>query len=288
MTIRVPAFNLAQIEKRTKQLVQQGCYGFEECVLVQDTFEAFVRQLAKQLPHDVPLWTLRDSCRTLLGQPLTKPAQVKLARRLASHVPDLLAGLATHPWTTQMCDEWVPFRIKAGRVAHDSRSRVGWEYELYALAGSLAGETINKFWTARHYRYISLLMGFQTLRTKTTPKRLLQDPSQLVGMQFCGFIEVAKSGHRPGFQQVRVTPRMQEANREVMDLRLRVSQPCPKNYLHPCHVCSIGYTECPAATHRRTYYEADCRRCQQRRMFDPDDNRDGICVTCLRQSRLEE
>ena len=236
--------------------------------------------LEHELPDGISVDTIYETVRQLLSLVLTDKTTKPWAWRLAANIPRLRQRQVVRPWTIQHGDEWVPMQVLHVVPAKNYAKRAGYMLTLRALAGSPAPMTIEKFWTRTIMHVLSRRMGF----SKREGKRPFQDPVEFTNLRFCGRIEAARSTEKPFFHQVECTPSFLEWNKRLCDLRYKLKTPCPQGWRHPCHHCIIGYDQCPAGTHFRTYVTAECSLCGKEAAFEPGQPH---CVLCTNKERLQ-
>lgn len=241
--------------------------------------------IAAELPAYVPRDVVVESVRYLAGTVLTEVEAIRLAWRLSGNLPRLRQGLPVHAWTVQQQDEWVPLQINRCVRTRNPRGRVGYDFTFRILAGTPAPLQITQFWSSRVVKYVSRQIGFSA-PWGTYPYRSARD---MVGLRLLGRVEVALSRAVPVFREVAGSNSLIQWNRRhVLKLRLRVGQVCPERYTHACFRCPIGYEQCPAGTHAKTYEIGRCPVCQtENALFDPED-RTLACYVCNNRQRMRK
>lgn len=201
-----------------------------------------------------------------------------LARLLSANLHHLRAGKAVRAWSRQLEDEWVPARIRRCETRAWRNSETYFHYHCDVLAGTPVGRTAYGNLSRRWAAAVSTRLGYSRWRSG---KFYYQDPADLVGLRCYLQLSAERSREYPTFVQVAGTPGMLAWNRKaVLRLRCRTDCKCPRSFSHPCHRCAIGYEDCPAATHARTYQLGRCPGCfNPDAVFDPERT-DACCLNC--------
>lgn len=272
------AFNLKNVFTLRNRLVMDTCLRYYNLELEGDDFREFVEDVWRAMPAGVQLDAVFESLRSIAGQELHQALLEKVMWRLAGNVLSLKEGKPTPEWVSQHGDEWVPFQINSAVPSLDHKKRRGYMFALRALAGTSAARLVHKFWTRPACAVAGKSMGFSKSYVRKYP---YSHPRQLVGLRFYGFVESSRSNEiGPGFFKTECPSSCQRYNRETLSMRLGPRpESCPRGYLHDCHKCVVGYTECLAGTHRETYTRSVCSFCGQLSVFDPE-SQSGKCVPC--------
>lgn len=274
----VPSFNLSDIERRRNQIAN----ALEERVGQAINADELASVVRGRLPAGVRYDTVFESVRYLAGRTLTADEALRLSARLAGNLKRLKEGKATPPWSAQHEDEWVPMQVLRMVKRRNNKDRLGYDATLRVLAGTPCPMKISAFWSGGALRLIASDVGF----SRPWGKYPFKGSAALVGLRLLGRIEASRSQGRPFFHEVKCPQSMVNWNREnVLKLRLRVGQRCPLNYRHECWQCAIGYEQCQAATHYRTYQVGNCVQCgNAQAAFDPEDP-SPHCVSCTAVAR---
>lgn len=237
------------------------------------------------LPAGTHYDTVFESVRYLAGVQLTELEAMRLAWRLAGNLDRLRNGMSAPPWASQQSDEWVPLQVLKYVPDINAKRRRGYTVTFRVLAGTPAPMKITTFWGMPACKYVAFRVGF----SKPWGSYPFSRVSDFVGLRLYGLINAAKSRGTPVFHDIECTPGLQQWNRNnVLKLRFRVKQQCPRNYSHACHQCAIGCDQCPAATHPVTYTIGRCGHCgKDEVLFDPDDKTTTYCITCGRAERIK-
>jgi hypothetical protein len=278
-----PTYNIARIEQQRDRLHSAILGEFRDQTLLADVFQRFVAFVQGQLPRSVGFDAVFQSCSCLLGRQLTQRESLLFAWRLAGNMALLREDKPVHPWVVQLADEWVPLQIVKAVASRNKRDQRGTEYTCRILAGTPAGMRTITFWKPGVVRIISHELGFTPGRRGKYP---LHNARELVGLRCYGLIEQARSTTSPVFYEVACTASLFEWNREhVLRMRSRIV-PCPRNFLHACYRCAVGYNECPAGVHRATYETAFCSKCgNAEALFDPEEH-SPHCIDCNYKERM--
>lgn len=272
--------NIREVERRRDAIVQQALSPYYEQPVDPDRL---TRSILELLPNWITYDQMFESVRYLAGRRLVELDAIKLAWRLAGNINTFRNGKPVTPWVVQQADEWVPLQIlKLHRVCN-SKNKIGYDVVSRVMAGTPAPLRVDSFWGSRAVRYVASKLGF----SRPWQKYPFTNAHQLVGLRFYGLLEVARSRGRPEFHEIECPPPLLKWNREnILKLRLRVGRQCPLNYNHACHVCAVGYDQCQAATHPKTYVIDHCAGCNKSDVpFDPDDPYPH-CVHCASLARL--
>jgi len=244
-----------------------------------DGFGALIDDLASALAsRGVDREVVADSCRYLLGGPLSPTDLAVLSWRLAGNVDRLKAGLAVTPWSVQRVDEWMPIQVLSCRPARDRRRRRGVYLAFRALAGTGCPVSSEQFWTSEQCWFFATALGFERRRRLGYDG----DPRNFVGLRLHGLFTPASC--RFGslrFDGLRVTGALSSHNRELIEVRARAS-PCPRGHSHLCSSCPVGYTgadRCRYATHPEPWSARPCAGCGRDMPFDLSLSAD-VCVVC--------
>jgi hypothetical protein len=160
---------------------------------------------------------------------------------------------------------------------------MGYHATCRVLAGSPATMKIDHFWSLRAVSMVGRTLGF----SQSWGKYPFKGARNMTNLRFIGLVESERSRGRPKFWQMDCPGSMVKWNRDnVLKLRLRADgQKCPNGYTHDCTNCAIGYDQCTAGTHLRTYTLGHCGKCQTPdSVFDPEDPLPH-CVPCMRKER---
>jgi hypothetical protein len=279
--IQLPRLNVAGILSLRDKLMERVFYGRYNTTPRNVDLDALVKALQKQLPRGVQYDTLFETARQLLGVELTPEICLEFSWLLAGNLPRLRRGDVITPWTHQPEDEWVPLHVTAARPHRNRYGQVGWLYEFLVLGGRPSSCRIVRFWSRTAGQVIGRRLGF----TPVWGQYAMTEGEQLVGLRLWGLIAAARSPQEPKFGEIACPAATLQYNRKLLKLRFHYT-PCPEGWTHPCHRCVIGYAECAAGTHRKTYTQGFCEGCgQDDAYFDPDrDSRH--CVQCLTREAL--
>lgn len=274
-----PSFNIREIERRRNRiitLVLQERVG--QVADPDDLTNALLTVLPAGIRYDVVF----ESLRYLAGRTLQSDESIRLAYRLAGNLSRLKDGLSIPPWSSQREDEWVPLQVLRMVKMRNSKDKLGYDVTLRVMAGTPAALKISAFWSGGRLKMIAADVGF----SRPWGKYPFKGSASMVGLRFLGKIEAARSHGRPTFQEIHCPQSLVNWNREnVLKLRLRVGMSCPMGYRHECWQCAIGYDQCAAGTHFRTYQVGSCNGCNNSQaVFDPEDP-SLQCVNCTAVTR---
>lgn len=279
MAIKPPTFNLRDIERRRAKLlaVLQGFVGRP----IQ--LDGLVTEIRRELPPAITYDTVFESVRYAAGMLLTDAEADELSWRLAGNVPSLQSRRPVTPWSAQLYDEWVPLQVLAVLKTRNAKDRIGYDVKSRVLAGSPVTKTTVNFWSGRAARAVASQIGF----SPPWGKYPLTDTRDLVGLRFLGYVEAGRSRDRPAIGDISCPASMIKWNRDnVLKLRFRIGERCPRNYSCRCARCAIGQDQCPAGTHPSTFELGSCSGCgAASAVFDPADT-SSVCVPCSEKRRL--
>lgn len=284
---RLPSFNITAITELRNRLIERVFIERYNETVEGVQLDFLVNHLSQVLPGSLRRDAIFETARQLLGIELTPEVCHKFCWMLAGNMPVLKSGRAVVAWHGQVSDEWVPLqatRCEFGR--HPKHNALGDMLTLRILAGSPTGMTTTRFLSRRFAVALARRLGFSAHYEKYP----FSEAKQLVGLRFLGEITPLKSTTEPRFDRIECPQSLVDYNRELLKLRLH-HIPCPRNYLHPCHRCVVGYRDCPAGTHRLTYVKQICPKCGEETYFDPDSRpkteAPWHCIKCTDTATLK-
>lgn len=250
-------------------------------------FKRFADIVHEELPAGCDYQSVWDSLRHLAGTVPTAKLLHDLAHRLAGNTHNLQARRAVVPWSYQQHWEWVPLVVSSVRRAKSPTGRFGVKLYFRVVAGTPCTLTAEKFWTGKQAAFMSKYFGFSrppSPKANTPPPYPYLAPEQFTTLRAYGLIDPHKSGADVGpvFDKMRFPPSVIDFNREQFRHRNRGrGYECPRRFplTQLCHLCPIGYEECRAGCHAKTYATKDCPLCKQAAPFDPEQNA-PFCVNC--------
>lgn len=275
-----PRYNLTQVFNTRRRLVDQVFLPRFNVSMSGREIESVVSDLQRNLPRGIQRTALFETVRPLVGVELTPAICEQTAWQIAGNISQLREGHAVGPWLGQAQDEWVPLQVLRVSPLRDRFQRIGSSIEFRVLAGSSCPARILRFWKTEMCGPLARRFGF----TPPWGQFPYSEAAQFVGLRFLGKIEVAQSREQPVFQEVVCPGPYLKYNRELLKLRFH-KIPCPNGWTHPCQQCAVGYEECNAATHLRTYIEGFCPYCELAAPFDPEVPSDR-CVPCTIKENL--
>lgn len=238
----------------------------------------FSGHLVRLLPGRISREVIRDSLLDMAGKAVTEDLIKHVAWRLAGNLRLLRTGRPAKPWTRQTVPEWMPLQFVEARPRRSAKGHFGANFVLRVLAGTACPELITKFYTAKFCRFVATKIGF----SKPWGSYPFKDIREFVGLRVYGLFTPRSSLHRPNFEQVHAVPSMISNNRVLLRWRTRANGcgfTCFKGYKTPCWQCEVGYDQCAAGVHPRTYTLRDCVACQNNNWHDPRESRE-LCVEC--------
>lgn len=285
MPTNIPRFDMKGIYRRRDRLMSR-CVRPREGVRVQgDELRALADSLRENLPQGISRDTVFESVRYLAGSVLTAQVGMELCWRLAGNLRRLKAGTLAAPWTSQNINEWVPLQILRASPGRNQRGKIGYNYDFRVLAGSPCPMKIRAFWTRELIRLMTTRVGFSRWHSGPYP---FHHGEEMVGLRLLGELDTLRSQYSPTFYEVAVTGSFQKWNRDnVLKVRCRVD-PCPREFIHACRQCAVGYAECPASTHRRDYVQQFCHKCGQEDVWYDLDLSTERCMNCQTKELLRK
>jgi hypothetical protein len=251
--LKPPVYNIQQIYKVRDRLLSRELWEFTGETLVAERLPVLVRAL--QRVFKVRTAVLHDSVQHLAGMELAPRVLNALAWRLAGNRRRLQAEEPVLPWSIQHEYEWVPVQIIASEATrHGRKQRWGSIFIMRILAGSGCPLTMKKFWPHGFCASLARRAGYTSSR-RSYP---YTDMSELVNMRFMVLLDPERCRNgKPDFEDIGCPGSHVKWNRVIIQKRFRkqgvAHWPCPMDYSHQCHMCRVGYDQCPAATHKETY-----------------------------------
>lgn len=291
--IHLPVYHINSIMELRSKLVERLILFYGQ-IMMGKTLQEVTEAVAELLKCDPVV--AADSLIDIYGRTLARQDWAMTAWRLAGNHARLRSGRAVPPWTNQLEDEWVPLQVED--VVRRTRQRdkaPGVFVTFQCLAGTPCPSRVTRFWTLPFVRYLKTVFGFSRfsdlpeirhLRGKPQVHNLpFSDPSELSRLRVWGLFEPSTCNPgRPSFRQVFNSNTFKSGwNRELLVLRTHLIDRCPRGYMHSCHSCHVGFSECPAGCHRHTYEIRRCLLCDKDRWCDVNSEKQDVCVDCAAQ-----
>ena len=238
-----------------------------------EEFERLVEAVKTKLPK-ISRQALFESMAYMAGEVVTFESIRDMAWRLAGNQRQLKAGLPVPAWTRQQEMEWMPLQIVESHPRRNHREAIGAEYTFRVMAGTACPLRVKKFWTRKQCQFFSTTLGF----SKPWGRHPFKDMSEFIGMRLYGLFDPELCLGSPHFDKISVPSSCETHNKSLMQMRARVGFDCPEGFKHPCRQCPIGYQECPAGCHPRSYERRRCDNCNEVKWFDPAHDQE--CVEC--------
>jgi hypothetical protein len=276
---------LKQIDALRKKIVgDPTTWEHYHATLTGESFANFVYDVGRLIGGNVAPHVLEKSSMPLLGKELTKRRLNAFALRIAANIKRLRQGEVVLPWTRQVEEEWAPVEILRCWPGRNRKGDLGNYFQFLVLAGTPVGFDLVRFWTQPQCNFIGMELGFSGKKD-----RPLIHPAYLVRLRFSALFEPRLSLEHPGFHKVRLTAGLARYNEPFMRGRLYREPGCePRHYEHACHVCWLGYGNCPLAVHPLDYEQKICDRCGDPRAWhDPADESLDVCISCAIKIRLK-
>lgn len=251
--------------------------------LAQDELEMFVDSLRFVFDPPIARGVVLSSVQHLLAKKITKDSLRQLCWRLAANVQQLRAGDPVYPWLRQDKEEWIAIQLKGCQLyRHPKFHDIRYRFSFVALTGTPAGNTASHIWTYKQCSYLATKIGF----TKVSGRMPYQSPEQFVNFRLLArFSPESCSRGYLDFNEVACPSSLIGWNKTLLRARYKIDPPCPRDYQHDCHHCVIGYEECPAAVHAKTFTMQVCEKCGEMQLHDPDD-KFLLCLECRRKHQL--
>jgi hypothetical protein len=273
----LPRFDMSGIYRRRNRLMQRCVRPRENERLQGDDLATLAADIRGNMPSGISRDTIYESVRYMAGRVLTAQEGLEFCWRLAGNVPRLKAGTPATPWTSQNTKEWIPLQVLRCAPYRNPRGKFGYNFDFRVLAGSPCPMKIMAFWPRELVRMMSTRMGFSKWTSGQYP---FHHGEELVGLRLLGELDPLRSQHSPTFYEVAVPGSFVKWNRDnVLKIRCRV-EPCPRGHTHACRQCAVGYSECPAGTHRQDYVQRFCHKCGQENVWFDLDLTDERCMDC--------
>jgi endogenous inhibitor of DNA gyrase (YacG/DUF329 family) len=266
-------FALSRINNRRRLLLND--------VLITNGFyaldgEAFTR-LAEDARKALKLPTKTEAAirATLLpfaGQEVTYKLNELIALRLAGGYSLLKQGLAVPASGSIDKATWLPLEITSVRYGPISRSGTHLlaELTMLVMAGSAVGYEIMQ---VMPMKFVITRFASQLGWPKFNKRR--PSHAELVKMWFTGLVELKN-------RRLEVTQFDCSASQLAFNKQLRLARekPCIRGHRIRCHLCPIGYMFCDRSTHRYTWIQKHCPKCNKEAMFDPEEPNQPFCLAC--------
>lgn len=283
-------YQLDKVMELRKLLKEAVGLEFLKKTPVGEQFGRLVTLFQEVLPDGIAYQTLEDSLMHLAGTHITERVLDATCWRIAGNVKRLKQRKAVPPWHVQRVPEWVPVQITACKRERTSKGKIGARFQFRVLAGTPAGLLMEKFWSLKFCRYISLDCGFSKYRkSRRTIKFPYTAPEQLVGLRLFARVMPKLSDKEPGFDGIGFTGTTTAHNKLTLGCRFRRLPDfrCQLELTHeelPCHHCPVGFLKCRAATHRQNWVKKECPECgDEEAYFDPEKKAEK-CVDCTVKS----
>lgn len=282
----IPALGIARVlQLRDKIADDLELLGFIDEMMSPDDIEDFVRRVNDLVPTAKPEAVLASST-YLATAPLTAASLKQYAWRLAANVSLLEEGKAVTPWVTQAAPEWMAMQFVDCLIKRNRRQELVADYTLRVLSGTAAGMLIHATLNRKICGGLAKELGFgNKYKQRPNSVKHFKEFSEFVGLRIVGLFEPELCLTTPKFWHMACPSGCKNYNRKLLKKRARLGFKCPKGYTHPCSLCHIGYDQCSAATHPRSYVMRMCDKCKEDNWFDEKQNPD-MCISCLTKQRL--
>lgn len=281
-TQKRPTYSPAKMASERERLVNamSGAVGLTPSGTGFETLVTLLSSAVGSLPR-ASGQVVKETIRSLPNRPVTEDDVEALVWRIVGNAKSFKAGRPASPWRSQSADEWVPLEILRVIGMRGPDKAIRWSVWVRVLSGTPCPKVVKLSWSQAQCSMIARRVGF----TQRFGKYPYSNPMQLVRLQLWGKISAERSESRPVFSAFECSPTLESGNREILRMRLLRDPPCPARYTYPCHVCAIGYDQCPAGTHPLSYEFSLCSKCNRTTAFDPAEDSSEACVDCLRKAR---
>lgn len=271
----LPKYNLSLVFE-LRQKLADNLIIFIGTSLADVEYERFIEEVLKLLPPKINYSVLYESCSEIMNTYISKQLLYNLSWKLAGNIDSLKKGIIVKPWSYQTNQtEWVPAQVLASNKTRNLKNELVYNFKLRILAGTSCSMFVSKLWSIKECKYISSKIGFSA-PWGNYPYR---DASELINMRF--LIEIEQKlcrTNEPNFKHIACTSGLSNWNKSLLKARAHLEPACPKNFIHHCYQCPIGYDQCLAGTHPRSYVVKFCSVCNKDTWHDPGFNE--VCVTC--------
>lgn len=279
--MRPPRLALKRVLELRDKTFSRAFEGFIGLTLQGSELLEAARLAARVL--QAPLDPVYESVRPLTGGAVTREAALATAWRLAGNYQQLRAGRPALPWVRQAADEWTAVQVLKAVPVHRPGKRPGCDYTFRVLLGTACPLLIRAYWPSAVSSLAARRVGF----TKRAGAYPYHGPVELVGLRVVVKLSQERSHQQPVFYEVADEQPgwLLKWNRDNV-LRMRSRKiPCPRGYSHACRDCVIGYEECPAGTHQKTFIARPCGDCgNAQALFDPGLSQQ-TCAACFLRSQ---
>jgi hypothetical protein len=270
---RIPGHELGRIKKRRERLLYDVLlqHGFFHRTLDIDSFNELVMRSRRAL-------NLKRSTETSIRSALLEFADKEITERVGDLVAIKLAGgytlikegAAFAPFNGVAEPEWAPVEISELRYGKLRGHKLWADMIVTVMAGSAVGAQIKQ---AVPVKFATTLMA-----TAFGWPRFDRRPAlgELVRMWFMALLAQGKYGTEVA--EYKCLPHQAKYNKQLKKER---EQPCIRGYRQRCHICPVGYFQCPRGTHRYTWLQKKCEKCDnEKAYFDPERPDQEACIFC--------
>lgn len=281
-TDTMPAYSLARVLALRDQLAGRIPLQFADMTLDAGDVDMLAYQLCAHITDAKQHAGLTQTAHMLLGRTLSVAQLRALCWRIAGNAPALIAGHAITDWRAPGQPEWVPAQVLSVLPVPAQKSEPHYRLQCRALAGNACTEVLERVFSSRWLAKLSRAVGF----TKSRGPRPYQSPYQFATLRLYAWLDPTQSRYgRPYMSEFRFPSACLTFNQQALNLRCRNGIVCPRNFTHQCHLCAVGYLQCPGGTHRENYLPIVCSVCRQESMADPEHSA-AVCVYCWRQQQI--
>jgi hypothetical protein len=279
----LPSVSLKKIFTLRDKLVDDVGVIFYGEVLHAAKFNHLFERMQDALPSGIPAAALHSTLLPLLDKKLIHPDFHAMAWRIAGNLDTLKKGKSVPAWSGTADREWAPIvltrvypvKLKDGKITN--------EFVVKFLGGSPCGETAVKYWSSKFLPVLARRIGFGGYSSNFK----YRDRTDLINLTLLVKLSADKCRRgRPGFEEVYAPGNFIKWNQDILRLRFRIGEECPRYFNHECRQCYVGLRNCNAAVRLYDLEKKFCTRCQSDKIFDPDAS-EAICVDCFVKFKLE-
>jgi hypothetical protein len=271
--MNIPSYNLGTVftlrDKLSDNLIQHV-----GTAPTGPEFERFVDDVYKLLPEEIKYSTLYSSSIDLLNKEISDKLLYTYCWRIAGNLPLLRKDKTVLPWLCQKDKEWVPVQVLSAEKTKTIKGDIAYLYKLRILAGPPCPMIISKLWPLKTCSYIASKIGF----SKPWKDHPFRDAHEIVSTRFSVELDPKFSRSEPGFEHIHCTASLLQWNKDLLKARAHTDPPCPYKFTHFCYKCPVGYDNCIAGVHPRTYTVTRCDNCNADTYHDPGLMQ--ICIPC--------
>lgn len=244
----LPRYSIPRVFQLRDRLLDDELSRFIGVQLNAENYHELVTNVYQVL-NGVKKPVVADSLSEYAGRTLDEYELKIAAWRIAGNVSRMKEGKSINSITYKYEQEWVPVQILSAHKSYSRKQDTLFRFRI--LAGVGCPSKMRKQFSRDFCRFLARRIGFTSRRGS----RVFSHPYELVNLRLWVFLDPTASNLRgqPQFSSITMSSGTLQWNREILRMRFRQDWSCPFDYTHPCFRCHVGYIDCPAGTHRRTY-----------------------------------